>query len=670
MFSIVVFLAPQVHNHSQSYEETAGALQQQLPDLLTAALPQQLLHLSSACVMGCVQMFVWVTQLSKPLAAPDRPGAVSMGQDSSGHLVSVGGRSDDQQGPDKQAAAALSLHDELASAARAAGAEGSVDIQLTTQAAPHRYNLGMSLPGEDGSISPATPDRHSTSSTPSANVVLQGLSPPCLALSEQHLSGQQPSLGPALTVGLHLTSPEAQQCVRVLLLLAATGAVLVDEEQQVGAGAVGSISLSLSADLVARAAASTAPAHRQQHSGSGTSMQAIIPLRLVITTPAHPHSTTTQLPQVTHLLATATLLAAPVSLASELCSLYSMEEQEGPEAGLSPQDVWSHHWQPLMDDLCLLSTLAGGAAETGLGHQQAASTVTEVATSLHHLFCLNNLPAWQEEVARVLDTLLQEQQQQAQVATAAHPGSRVSSSGQEVISATSTKTSSNAGTSSSSNEKPPTTAQRPAPAPAQPQHMASARPYSSRVYRYLQLLLGGFPGAGEERVWQSDISVTSVKALDPWGVVLQIAMAGVAMARMWQEGLLDRWSLNWLLYICYTTPWLWALLRCVAWDAMQGRSCLRPFDDTSVLSIIAAAWHAREWKVMRQQVQCTIHCPEQLADLVPLLLCMCCLAAAGTLRAGSHVPGLSCWLPGTMYSSLQPCMQACCRAQPICSGCP
>jgi hypothetical protein len=79
----------------------------------------------------------------------------------------------------------------------------------------------------------------------------------------------------------------------------------------------------------------------------------------------------------------------------------------------------------------------------------------------------------------------------------------------------------------------------------------------------------GFPDAGEERVWQSDISVTSVRAIDPLGAVLQIAMGGITMARIWQEGLLRLWSLNWLLHVCYAAAWLWALLRCVAWDNMH-----------------------------------------------------------------------------------------------------
>jgi hypothetical protein len=202
-------------------------------------------------------------------------------------------------------------------------------------------------------------------------------------------------------VVLHLSAPEAQR-VRLLVLGGATGAALADEEHEVEAGAINSISLSFPAGKLAHAAASASSTQQEPNPAGANDMQAIIPLRLIITTPAHPHNTSTHLPTVNHLLATATLLAALAPLASELCSLHTAMVEQERGAGLGVQEVLSNHWH-LMDDICLLSALARGAAEAGLDHQQAASTVTEVATRLHQFFCLNTLPAWQEEVAQVLD---------------------------------------------------------------------------------------------------------------------------------------------------------------------------------------------------------------------------------------------------------------------------
>jgi hypothetical protein len=221
-----------------------------------------------------------------------------------------------------------------------------------------------------------------------------------------------------------------------------------------------------------------------------------------------------------------------------------------------------------MDDICLLSTLTGEAAEVETSQELSTAVVTEAAHNLQTLFELTSLPTWQGEVARMLACMQHQQeaerQQQVEVTTLAHSGPPASSSDQEVVTATSPKTPSRAGPSSPSNEKPSTTAQPHVPAAAQPPHMAPATGYSSRICSALQLLIRGFPDAEEERVWQSDISVTSVRATDRLGMVLQAAISVTCMAHMWQEGLLAHWSLNWLLHTCYTAPWLWALLRCAA----------------------------------------------------------------------------------------------------------
>jgi hypothetical protein len=323
-------------------------------------------------------------------------------------------------------------------------------------------------------------------------------------------------------------------------------------------------------------------------------------------------------PPPVRLHATATLLAAPAPLASELGSLYAATEQVGREQGLEPQDVWSHHWQPLMDDICLLSTLARGAGSAAGAPMQPSTAVSlEMAQTLVQFFSLNAMPGWQAEAQCVLDMISRQREErqhhvmgppgesalpqmraepvQAEGGATAtsHPAptsmlaslpsiagagnSKAAQVGHNQGSPASghtpqwevpVTTNPPSGTAVSSTGNEANTTQCPdksssvAPAPRQPPPAATST-FSIRAWvlwfgSCLHLLWAGFPDPGDEREWQSDISVTSVAATDPVGLVCQ---AGIVIASMTRtphdDGLMFRWP---LLYLGHSAGWVIALL--------------------------------------------------------------------------------------------------------------
>jgi hypothetical protein len=186
--------------------------------------------------------------------------------------------------------------------------------------------------------------------------------------------------------------------------------VLVDQEHELGAGDGASIDLHVPSWNAARAAHSQAGADDHALSASGSACFTFYPLRLIITTPTHKPGSQ-QPPQLACMHATATLIAAPAALASELCSLYGTMMQQGGAIGLDAQAVWSLHRQPLMDCICLLSTLPGTAAEASTPQEPAQSTamLTEAAHSLQAFFDLDSVPGWRAEVSCILARLKQQQ---------------------------------------------------------------------------------------------------------------------------------------------------------------------------------------------------------------------------------------------------------------------
>jgi hypothetical protein len=376
----------------------------------------------------------------------------------------------------------------------------------------------------------------------------------------------------------------------VLLLAALTGVVLTDREHDIQAGGFTSIHLPFISQEVAREGQNTGEAGGQANRTSVSSRQASIPLRLIITSPVH-QSGPNQPPSPTRLHATATLLAAPDHLASELCSLYAVMVEQGQQEGLTKQQVWSLHWQPLMDDICLLSTLTEATSQ----EQQSMSVITEAAHNLQQFFEMNSLPAWQEEVVRVLGSL-QQQDAKHQPESPTSGGSATEQKGSSQVDvrraapapgSVSSKTaatehrqqhspassgdkagmsSSVAGPSSPSKKKLSSAPGRTPTAPVPPRptlrlRRACKKSLSAWVWHCCQLLWAGFPEHDDESEWQSDISVTCARATDPGGLICQAGICAANTMRAWRMGLLTQWQdISHLhLYIIHTLDWMLAL---------------------------------------------------------------------------------------------------------------
>jgi hypothetical protein len=196
----------------------------------------------------------------------------------------------------------------------------------------------------------STADAGSTAG--SSGLSITDVSPMCLTLHVSASAGT--ASGASFPVHVHLSSCEGQH-VRLLLFAALTGAVLFDQEVDVAAQDDLQTPVLLRVPLTELAAASHRAALAADEPPTSSSLTHAsskpVPLRLVVTTAAGAHHCQGGSPPPARLLATATLLAAPALLASELCSLHIVMEQEGGYQGLGAQQLWSSHWQPLMDDL-------------------------------------------------------------------------------------------------------------------------------------------------------------------------------------------------------------------------------------------------------------------------------------------------------------------------------
>jgi hypothetical protein len=392
----------------------------------------------------------------------------------------------------------------------------------------------------------------------------------------------------------------------MLLLKGASGAVLVDEEHEVSAaGAVNDISLSVPAGLVAGAAAMVTRHGEQQSLEHPSAKQTtILPLRLVIMTPTSPHSSTVA-PQVTRLHTTATLLAAPAPLASELCCLYEAMIQQGQQEGLGAGCVWTTHWQPFLEDISLLSALTGRRAGSSPAEHQLPAVQADVAHSLRQFFDVNSMPAWHAYVSDLLRAGEQPSQTPAldipsQVANTssslsiasvpqtptAHQGpiqgSDVHPQHPPVVHSTVGQVSINEATSATSINptSPPAAGQA-----AEPSNLGSSKELSAatqahlppptaqrthhiggwlaRLRQCLQLLHTGFPDPDDERVWQDTCAVTSVQTTDPVGLTFQAGCLVASLNRMRKAGLLTEWShaSNIILCTSHAVGWVVAILR-------------------------------------------------------------------------------------------------------------
>jgi hypothetical protein len=353
-------------------------------------------------------MFVWVAQLR-------------------GHLTQLAGlTSGAPAGPTSEAgpgdmppptlsvtSAAPLLHRHLAAAAESAGAVGAVDVQVNTHGTPERLDLpaspSLSLSEEaEVEIAPElrVPCRDSASSlslfTNESDLLLAKVSPPCLTMDAQQT---EPASQGHLNLQVYLGS-DSDQRVRVLLLAACSGAVLVDQRYDVEAGRVLPYTLEVPTSALAT---------QLQHRQGGAPGRPAVPLRLVMTTPLTP-SHSGQPPAPAQLLATTTLLAAPAPLASELCTLYDSMEDQGQAQGLGAGDVWSQHWHPLMEDICLCLVAAHSAAaltatspsapsEGPAGGVQSQEVTARVMEVLGQFFAGNGMPAWQAQLQHIVAQL-------------------------------------------------------------------------------------------------------------------------------------------------------------------------------------------------------------------------------------------------------------------------
>jgi hypothetical protein len=560
---------PQVYHPTKSHQEAASALTAAVPAALSAALPGHLLHTSSAWVKGCVHLFAWVSDQ----VAGQGPHAP----------------------PDANLSAILMQH--LAAAAASAGAVGPVDVHVTGQPGPRRYHLPAltQAPGAPAAEAEGSIDNLGHALTDAfPPLALHQVVPPCLTLPDMQPS-QAVTAASASAATLHLGTGVPQR-VRVLLLTPASGLVLVDQEHDLGPGDGDSIDLHVPSWDAARAAHSPVGADDHALSAGASACLTFHALRLIITTPTHKPGSQ-QPPQLARLHATATLVAAPPPLASELCSLYETMMQQGGAIGLDAPAVWCLHWQPLMDSICLLSTLPGTAAEASTPQEQAQSTamLTEAAHSLQTFFDLNSMPAWRAEVSCILARLNQQQargqveapsadpQSDAQAATsptsvpgneqppasgAAPRSSATSDHDQPELASTSGTAASRhgcnaagcsrAGPSSPSKDKAAASSQPPPRLPPTPHpHRPRIRALHAWVLHCCRLLLLGFPDPGVEREWQSDISVTSARATDPGGLICQAGIFAANSMRAWRMGRLVHWhdASNVLLYWVHTLAW-------------------------------------------------------------------------------------------------------------------
>jgi hypothetical protein len=227
--------AMQIHNPRHSYQETAAALQQALPTCLAGHMPGLQLHIGSACVYGCVHMFAWVTQLRAP----------------SGHsmMASAPGAKDvnTAEWPESN-----TLQQVLADMAAEQAARGPVDVQVDGSTAAVRHwvqplaDITLSTSGTTAPTSSPTatdqcaltgPCTVESGSAPA--VVLHSIYPPVLPLTPRQPGGSTCSVAcqsdTGATLDIQLSAHHTQR-VRVLLIEAVSGEVVVDEECQVEGG--------------------------------------------------------------------------------------------------------------------------------------------------------------------------------------------------------------------------------------------------------------------------------------------------------------------------------------------------------------------------------------------------------------------------------------------------
>jgi hypothetical protein len=298
----------------------------------------------------------------------------------------------------------------LAAAADAARVQGEVHVEVGGKGFLQRFRM-ETLASGPVPVLPVSAAVGSSTAEALSRLCMQRIYPPCSTLPFSTVAEAA-----CITFKVHLSSQEDQR-VRVVVVAAATGAVLVDEEHEVVTpqGATGE---RLSALLVQVPVADlVAPSPKAAIEGAGGSILCDpAALRLIITTPAAPHSSTQPCPPA-RVLATATHLVAPVLLASELCGLHAIMEEEGVRAGMSGAAVWSHRWQPLMNDISLCIDLLSSsqtasatsnsstATGAGAGVQYPAQAFDLVTDTLREYFSRAGMEGWFQQLQSMRESM-------------------------------------------------------------------------------------------------------------------------------------------------------------------------------------------------------------------------------------------------------------------------
>jgi hypothetical protein len=343
---------------------------------------------SSAWVRGCVHFFAWAAHIPPQLAGMPGQSASAAGGKAAPALTAYKALA----GAGLAAPISNDISSWLAGSAAAAGAQGGVDVQVGKQP-PQQYQVQLGSP-------PAAALPAATSTSPSSDMPLEicSVTPPCLTLPDLFTStaGAAGGSSAASALTLQLVSRQAQQ-VRVIILAAAAGEVLVDRSYQATAGGITNLPVEVPLDALAHAAKGT------QRNNTSAELQPVIPLRLIVTAADH-YAGQPQHRQPVCLHATATLLAAPALLASELCILAEAMQQQGRAEGLSDQEVWSTHWQQLINDLCMC-LMAANDPSSGMG----TTEVRGVASSLATFFSTHGMTGWEGQMQGVLQALGRQQ---------------------------------------------------------------------------------------------------------------------------------------------------------------------------------------------------------------------------------------------------------------------
>jgi hypothetical protein len=252
--------------------------------------------------------------------------------------------------------------------------------------------------------------------------------------------------------------------------------------------------------------------------------------------------------------------------------------EEGQVAGMSPEQVWSYHWQPLMCDLavCMAACTPGGQVEALLQQPQVISNT--VVSNLIAAFSTPLTAGWQQ-LLQGMRTAMHEHtpqpagsQAEAKAAVVASAIINTLASGPRQAAGVGLGETNGQGQAAASATIYPaghTGIKSPSPPSQVPSFNDPSTASTSIASRALtiksslQLLVSGFPDAQQEREWQEARGAHfALSGPDQLGVVLQVAIMAGIVGNMLQAGLLTSWrdADRLLLATCHPLGWACALM--------------------------------------------------------------------------------------------------------------